>query len=70
MTRKELHRIKAEALLKGYKWKQGYCCFQEDGISRYDLIEIGHNTGIYGWNWTLYLHTETKTYYLSCYRNT
>ena len=55
--------------MKGYKWKQGYCCYQDDNISKYDLIVIGYNKGIYGWNWTLYLHSETNTYYLSYYRN-
>ena len=30
--------------------KVGYCCYQDAGISKYDLIELGYNRGVYGWN--------------------
>ena len=49
--------------------KIGYCCYQDDNISKYDLKEIGYNSGVYGWNWTAYLYTKTDTLYISCYRN-
>lgn len=32
--------------------KIGYCCYQDAGVSKYDLIELGYNRGVYGWNWT------------------
>lgn len=50
-------------------FKRGYCCYQESGKSKYDMMELGYNSGVYGWNWTLYLDTETDTLYCSCYRN-
>ena len=49
--------------------KVGYCCYQDAGKSRYDMKELGYNSGVYGWNWTAYLDTETDTMYVSCYRN-
>lgn len=49
--------------------KVGYVCYQDDGLSRSDLIELGFNRGVYGWNWTAYLHPRTNTLYVSCYRN-
>lgn len=50
-------------------FKRGYCCYQDCNKSKYDLVELGFNRGIYGWNWTLYLDTDTDTLYCSCYRN-
>ena len=47
----------------------GYCCYQDCGKSRYDLVELGFNRGVYGWNWTAYADNETDTLYISCYRN-
>lgn len=64
MTRKEMERI-----IAGEKVKKGYCCYQEDGISKFNLKELGTNHGIYGWNWTLYYYQPTNTYYVSGYRN-
>ena len=49
--------------------KIGYCCYQDDNISKYDLKIVGHNSGIYGWNWTAYYYPKTDTLYISCYRN-
>ena len=49
--------------------KVGYCCYQDAGISKYNLVEIGYNSGVYGWNWTLYADNKTDTLYVSCYRN-
>lgn len=65
MTRSELKRFVDTCT----HVKVGYCCFQDDGISKYDLKEIGYNHGVYGWNWTCYYHAETDTAYISCYRN-
>lgn len=65
MTNKELSRI-----YNGFAHcKRGYCCYQDDGISKWDLVELGHNSGVYGWNWTAYAHTASDTLYISCYRN-
>ena len=50
-------------------FKRGYCCYQDDSINKYDLVELGYNSGVYGWNWTLYLEPKTDTLYCSCYRN-
>lgn len=49
--------------------KTGYVCYQDDNISRSELVELGYNSGVYGWNWTAYLHPETDTMYVSYYRN-
>lgn len=49
--------------------KVGYCCFQDDNKSKFSLVELGYNSGVYGWNWTVYADNETDTLYVSCYRN-
>ena len=49
--------------------KTGYCCYQDSGKSKWELIELGYNSGVYGWNWTAYLDSETNTLYVSYYRN-
>ena len=49
--------------------KRGYCCYQDSGKSKYDMIELGYNRGVYGWNWTAYFDPETSTLYISNYRN-
>lgn len=69
MTRQEAKRIIEYGLRNGAEYKRGYCCYQDDGVPKYELTEIGYNSGIYGWNWTLYYYPVTNTYYLSDYRN-
>lgn len=69
MTRNELHAIKAEYKRLGCKWKSGYCCYQDDNIDLFDMIAIGRNDGVYGWNWTLFYCPKNNTFYLSGYRN-
>lgn len=65
MTRKELNNLKRQ-----FKHiKEGYCCYQDDGKSKFELKELGYNSGIYGWNWTAYADFETDTLYISGYRN-
>lgn len=65
MTRKEM-----ENFCRSCKSvKKGYVCYQDDKLSTWDLKEIGHNSGVYGWNWTLYYYPETDTAYVSGYRN-
>ena len=50
--------------------KRGYVCYREDMLEPYrDLKLIGTNSGVYGWNWSLYYHAKTDTAYISCYRN-
>ena len=49
--------------------KTGYCCYQDDGKSKWDMVELGYNRGVYGWNWTAYLDTATDTLYVNSYRN-
>jgi hypothetical protein len=49
--------------------KTGYCCYQDAGKSKYDLVELGYNAGLYGWNWTAYLDSKSNTLYVSYYRN-
>lgn len=49
---------------------KGYCCeYNVPGKSKYDLLELGYNAGVYGWNWTAYADTDTDTLYISYYRN-
>ena len=48
----------------------GYCCEQNiPGKSKHDLVKLGYNAGVYGWNWTAYADSETDTMYVSYYRN-
>lgn len=47
----------------------GYCCEQESGKRKSELVELGYNAGVYGWNWTAYLDALTDTLYISSYRN-
>lgn len=65
VTRKDLHRWYMNAT----HCKVGYCCYQDAGVSRAALVELGHNAGVYGWNWTAYLEPSTDTLFVSCYRN-
>lgn len=69
MTRKELKEVRRNAEANGIDFRQGYCCYQDDGLGRWDLIPIGTNYGVYGWNWTLYFCERTRCFYLSGYRN-
>lgn len=71
MTKYELHNLRTEVKIfhQNLKWKEGYCCYEEDGCSRNSLLELGTNRGLYGWNWTLYFSDETMTFYVSGYRN-
>lgn len=69
MTRKELRQFVTTAKRNNAKVKIGYCCYQDDSISKWELTEIGYNCGVYGWNWTCYFHNDTNTVYISCYRN-
>ena len=70
MTRQEAKCVIENGLRLGANYKHGYCCYQDDKISKWDMIEIGSNTGVYGWNWTLYYYPVTNTYYMNSYRNT
>ena len=69
MTNKEANYMLQDFRHNGYTIKHGYCCYQDDNISKYDLIKLGYNTGVYGWNWTIYLNPANKTIYISNYRN-
>ena len=64
-TRKDLTRWYRNAT----HCKVGYCCYQDAGVNRFDLVELGCNAGVYGWNWTAYLDASTDTLYVDCYRN-
>ena len=68
MTRKDAQKIVDSFLASGTKYKKGYCCFQDDHISRFDMINLGINSGNEGWNFTLYYHKESDTIYCDCYR--
>ena len=65
MTRKELARIASIY----DRVRVGYCCYQEDGINTTQMVELGSNSGYYGWNWTAYHCKENATLYVSGYRN-
>ena len=61
MTRAEKNRIVHAFMRKGYTLINGYCKYCEDGLSKSELIKLGENyTGQYGFNWSLYLHPESK----------
>lgn len=65
MTRQDLVRI--YNLVQ--HCKVGYCIQYSSGKCEYDLVELGFNHGIYGWNWTAFFDPDTDTLYVSCYRN-
>ena len=70
MTRKEAKRIIEGGIwYKGSAYKVGYCVYADDNISKYDMEELGSNSGVYGWNWTLYYSPANNTYYCNSYRN-
>lgn len=70
MTREEAKRIIEDGIwYKGAAYKSGYCCYQNDNISKYEMDELGSNSGVYGWNWTLYYSPSNNTYYCNSYRN-
>ena len=60
MTRQELVRFAGSCK----HVKRGYCCYQNDGLSTFDLKTIGVNIGVYGWNWTCYYYAKTDTCYI------
>jgi hypothetical protein len=39
-------------LRRWYNWythcKVGYCCYQDDNKSKFSLVELGYNSGVYG----------------------
>ena len=67
LTRKDLNRWKEYARQNGYEIKTGYCCRYDGPDKASDLLELGYNSGVYGWNWSLYL--GEKTLYIDGYRN-
>lgn len=69
MTNKEANNMLVDFRNNGYTIKTGYCCYQDDSIGKSSLIKLGYNTGVYGWNWTMYLNPSAKTIYISNYRN-
>jgi len=70
MTRAEKNRIVHAFIRKGYTLVNGYCKYTENCICKSELIKLGENyTKLYGWNWSLYLHPESKTIYCDGYRN-
>ena len=69
MTNKEANSMLVDFRNNGYTIKHGYACYQDDNIGTTDLIKLGYNAGVYGWNWTMYMHPTTKTIYISDHRN-
>ena len=65
MTTKELRKF----YLQVKHCKRGYCCEQTAPEGKCNLIILGTNHGLYGWNWTAYYSKKTDTLYVSNYRN-
>lgn len=66
MTVKELIKVYDQV----QHCKRGYCCEQMIiNKGKADLIKLGENSGLYGWNWSAYLDLDTSTLYISNYRN-
>lgn len=66
MTRREMNDFVAQC----EHVERGYCCYKNLPYEvKRDCREIGHNSGIYGWNWTLYYNPKTDTAYVDGYRN-
>lgn len=49
--------------------KKGYCCEYDAPCGKNALSVLGYNSGVYGWNWTIYADYERDTLYISYYRN-
>ena len=49
--------------------KIGYCCEYSASKDRTQLLKMGTNWGVYGWNWSTYYDDNTDTLYVSYYRN-
>lgn len=56
MTKKELIQECSNVVRVGYCGLQYLC-------RSYQTVEIGHNSGVYGWNWTAYLlrHSDGRS---------
>ena len=71
MTKKEakemVKRIGYDVYGPGYCSEQEYC--RKVGIAKSDLVVMGSNSGVYGWNWTLYLDNVNDNIIISGYRN-
>ena len=67
MTRKEMKDFIATCK----EVKKGYCCLQDDGLSRYSegVKEIGTNSGVYGWNCDIYVDNARDIAITTGYRN-
>lgn len=65
LTRKDLQRYKEYARLTDREIVKGYGCHYQSKSE--NLLELGYNSGIYGWNWTLYL--DDGHLYIDGYRN-
>lgn len=66
LTRKDLRRWERYAKEMNLKIKKGYCCHYESN-DKNNLIQLGFNDGVYGWNWSLYIDNECL--YIDGYRN-
>lgn len=69
MTKREANIMLWDFKHNGYTIKTGYCCYQNDNIGTCSLIKLGSNSGVYGWNWSIFLHPTEKIIYISNYRN-
>lgn len=50
--------------------KKGYCCYQNlPSEEKEYCIEIGSNSGVYGWNWAAYYNYMENILYIDGYRN-
>lgn len=67
LTRKDLKRWIRYADEMNLKIKKGYCCHQDHKDNDGELLCLGYNSGVYGWNWSLY--KDNKTLYIDGYRN-
>lgn len=66
MTRKELKAFINQCA----NVKRGYCCYSNLPYSiKANCRLIGTNSGVYGWNWSLYYDGTTDTAYIDGYRN-
>ena len=67
LNRNDLKRYISYANATGRQIKKGYCCHYDRSDDAGQLLELGYNSGVYGWNWSLYM--DDKTLYIDGYRN-
>lgn len=69
LTRKEVKRLTNGYNVYGPRYCSEYDYCKKYNINKFDLVKIGYNAGVYGWNFSLYFDPKNNNYIISSYRN-